>query len=327
MAEQLRASVVIPCLNEEQKLPGVLDALLAQEMPREEYEVMVVDGGSRDRTVEIAESRGVRVISSDRGVGRQRNRGAAEARSQHLVFLDADCEVGGDWLGRGVARLEQGAALAGGPIESAGSPTWVGRTWDFHNATRRRRLADQPHELYRLITTANMFVRRDVFEQVGGLDESLGSGEDYLFCHQVEQLNKEIVFDEKIPVQHIGQPETMGSFFKEQVWHSNRDVWKRLRSCGDRSAGQAAYRYGLLTAALLVALLICGAVSAAFLTPWPAAVAAAVYVALPTALSVRTCSRAGNLRPLVPLAVLYLLYGLARAVYLLGILRLGYRRD
>ena len=111
-----RASVIVPCLNEEEKLPRVLDCVLAQDVSGDCFEVLVVDGGSNDRSVEIAKSKGVRVISSPRGVSVQRNRGAAEARGDYLVFLDADCIVQPDWLHCGIGHLEDGdAVLAGLP--------------------------------------------------------------------------------------------------------------------------------------------------------------------------------------------------------------------
>jgi GT2 family glycosyltransferase len=323
----LRCSVVIPCLNEAAVLPRVLDALFAQDLPREEFEIIIVDGGSDDGSAELARDRGVRVVPSERGVSRQRNLGAREAAAPNLAFLDSDCIVGPDWLRNGLGILEeQGAGLAGGPIRSDECPGWVGRAWDVHNATRWRRLADQPDQYFRLITTADLFVRRDVFEKVGGFDEELGSGEDYFFCCEVKQSGGKIVFDPALPVQHLGQPSTLRTFFTEQVWHSNTEVWRRLRSAGHGNVGQAAYRFGLLNIILMAAVLAGAVVSIVIMSPWPVVVPAVLYLGLPSALSLRTCLRARALRWFVPLTVVYMTYGLARAVYLLGIMRLGYRR-
>jgi glycosyltransferase involved in cell wall biosynthesis len=83
-------SIVIPTLNEEERLPALLQALCAQaEAPS--FEVLVCDGQSADATCAIAATfAGVRVIEADRGVSRQRNAGAQAARGELLVFLDAD---------------------------------------------------------------------------------------------------------------------------------------------------------------------------------------------------------------------------------------------
>ena len=81
-------SVVIPTLNEERALPACLDFLAREEGP---LEVIVADGGSEDRTRQIAETReGVRVVDAPPGRSRQMNRGAEVARGEVLWFLHAD---------------------------------------------------------------------------------------------------------------------------------------------------------------------------------------------------------------------------------------------
>src|SRR5687767_6019177 len=102
-------SVVVPAYNEEQALPHTLDALLRQEGA---YEVILVDGGSSDRTCAIAESFGLRQLSSNpprssylnyierddsrrmitapKGRASQMNVGAKIARGEWLLFLHAD---------------------------------------------------------------------------------------------------------------------------------------------------------------------------------------------------------------------------------------------
>ena len=82
-------SVVIPAHNEEEFLPATLQALAAQEYPC--YEVIVVANGCRDRTVEVAAGHCDRLIDlKARGLGPARNTGAAHARGELLLFLDAD---------------------------------------------------------------------------------------------------------------------------------------------------------------------------------------------------------------------------------------------
>ena len=80
-------SVIISTLNEEASLPALLDAIRQQET---ESEVIVVDGGSRDRTLEVARGRGARSFLSPPGRGNAICVGAAEARGEALLFLHAD---------------------------------------------------------------------------------------------------------------------------------------------------------------------------------------------------------------------------------------------
>ncbi|MEK7141273.1 MAG: glycosyltransferase family A protein, partial [Patescibacteria group bacterium] len=93
MSQKPSISIIIPTLNEEKFLPHLLDSLVAQS--DKDFEVIVVDGASKDRTVTVAKSYitklPIRVIVCERaGVSMQRNRGALDARGEWLVFVDAD---------------------------------------------------------------------------------------------------------------------------------------------------------------------------------------------------------------------------------------------
>lgn len=86
-------SIIIPALNEEKYLPRLLQCIQNQSFPGK-LEVIVVDGQSTDKTKAIASSFNtslhIKVISSERGISKQRNRGAELATYPHLLFLDAD---------------------------------------------------------------------------------------------------------------------------------------------------------------------------------------------------------------------------------------------
>ena len=88
---QARLSVIIPALNEADILGELLDALARQQSVS--LEVIVADGGSTDRTRDIAEERGAVFVVSEKGRGRQMNRGAAQARADWLLFLHADSRL------------------------------------------------------------------------------------------------------------------------------------------------------------------------------------------------------------------------------------------
>lgn len=99
-----RLSVIIPTLDEATHLPLLL-ADLAAERPceRGEMEVVVVDGGSRDATVQVARLAGVAVYNVTAGRGRQLDLGARRSRGDWLCFLHADCRLPRGW-GRAVAE-------------------------------------------------------------------------------------------------------------------------------------------------------------------------------------------------------------------------------
>jgi glycosyltransferase involved in cell wall biosynthesis len=92
-------TVVVPTYNEEKNIERCLTALNNQTIPRDTYEVIVVDGGSKDRTVEIASKYADRVMQQvSEGVGGARNDGAAAAKGDIIATTDADCVPNKDWL-------------------------------------------------------------------------------------------------------------------------------------------------------------------------------------------------------------------------------------
>jgi len=92
-------SVIIPALNEEATILDCLESLAAQSIPRTAYEIIVVDGGSSDRTREYARLVADQVIPQKRaGIGGARGDGARAANGDILVFTDADTHHPPSWL-------------------------------------------------------------------------------------------------------------------------------------------------------------------------------------------------------------------------------------
>lgn len=99
-------SVIIPTLNEEHRLPLLLADLKKQSSPADE--ILVIDGGSSDATVEIAQkTQGTTLQKSEKSVGKQRTLGGQQARSEWLCFLDADVRIERDFLQKVRAEIAQ----------------------------------------------------------------------------------------------------------------------------------------------------------------------------------------------------------------------------
>jgi rSAM/selenodomain-associated transferase 2 len=159
-------AVVIPVLDEAARIGTRLDELAVRGFD----EVVVVDGGSRDGTAEIARARtGVRVLAAPRGRGRQLNAGAGAASGDVLLFLHADTELPADaraWVER---TLADRSVVAGAfRIRTVAD---VGRNW----LGPLLRLADvRSHVTTLPYGDQALFVRRTAFEQAGGFpDEPL----------------------------------------------------------------------------------------------------------------------------------------------------------
>ena len=99
-------SIVVPARNEEDKIGDLLESIRKNDF--DDYEVIVVDGDSSDRTVEIAESYGARTIQGPlKGTAAARNKGWKEARGDYIYFLDADSKLPEDALKKISREIEK----------------------------------------------------------------------------------------------------------------------------------------------------------------------------------------------------------------------------
>lgn len=119
-------SVVVVARNEERHIASCLESVLAQDYPRDQYEVIVVDGGSADRTAQIARQHPVTVVVSERAViGYQRNLGVRQSRGRHVAFTDADCVADRGWLAALSGAMEAAEADASANVAAVGGPNLV----------------------------------------------------------------------------------------------------------------------------------------------------------------------------------------------------------
>ena len=164
-------SVVIPAKNAALTIDACLTAL-ANFVPQGALEVIVVDNGSTDHTVEIALRHGVRVLRTPSGfVSHVRNEGAREARAALVAFVDADCTVLPGWYDAVVTLLsETTVGVAGCRHEIPVSATWCQQVW--HDAQLRR---EQTTSGVPYVPAGNFAMRRELFLSVGGFDEKLES--------------------------------------------------------------------------------------------------------------------------------------------------------
>ncbi len=116
----MKFSIVIPAHNEEASIAAAIGALKTQTVPRETYEILVVDNDSTDRTADAARQAGADrvVFEKEHGTNIARQRGFVASRGEIVAFLDADCIPPINWLEH-IARdfKKTGAALVSGPYD------------------------------------------------------------------------------------------------------------------------------------------------------------------------------------------------------------------
>ncbi len=209
-------TVVVPAHNAAATLPALLDALAALDVPPgTAVETVVVDDRSTDGTGELAAAHpvGATVLrSSGTGPAAARNLGAAHGQGDVLAFTDADCAPTPGWLTAGLAGLDAGADLVQGAV---GPPPGV-HVGPFDRTLR----VGQPTQLFE---TANLLLRRTLFEELGGFESWLGTatakelGEDAWLGWRAIRSGARCTFAPQALVHHAVFPGTSRSFIRERT--------------------------------------------------------------------------------------------------------------
>lgn len=191
-------SVIVPVYNGVSTIERTLAALARQRLDSP-YELIVIDGGSTDGTLELLEAAGPSIAllhNPEREPASSRNLGARHARADVLAFTDADCEPQPGWLEGGLRALATADIVQGKVLPAE----WQG-PFDRSLAVTSE---------YGLYETANLFVRRDAFDRVGGFAPLPGLrlapgthfGEDVWFVWRAKRLGASTAFAQAAEVRH-----------------------------------------------------------------------------------------------------------------------------
>jgi uncharacterized protein len=173
-----KLSIIIPSLNEASDLPQTLDAARRGQP----HEIIVVDGGSTDATVNIARSKDAIVLGTSRCRAGQLNRGAAIATGEYLLFLHADTILPIGYAGNIPALLGQ-PGVVGGAFTFAIAGDFAGRRLVERATNWRARRWQFPYG------DQALFLRRQVFARLGGFPE-MPIMEDYEFVRRLRRLGR-----------------------------------------------------------------------------------------------------------------------------------------
>jgi glycosyltransferase involved in cell wall biosynthesis len=221
----LRVSVVVPCHNEQRHIAECLDSLLNQTLPASDYEVIVVDDGSTDRTLEIV--RGIEQKAGGRlhffqqnhgGPALARNFGSKQARGKILAFLDADMKFAPDFLEKLIAPIEAGEVVGTFTLDEfvANPDNLWSRSWSVcYYLPRDRRI---PENLKEEEGTVFRAIRKEDFMRVGGFD-STGYHDDHTVARKLGQTAR------RVPgaICYHYNPESFKDVFASAHWIGKSD--------------------------------------------------------------------------------------------------------
>ncbi len=214
----MKVSVVIPAYNAQDTIAQAVSHSLAQVKGAMEVEVVVVDDGSNDDTVKVAESAGAMVIrQQNAGPAAARNRGWKTATGQFICFTDSDCIPAADWMENlldGFTDSQVGAVA--GSYEIANPRSSLARWVQQEIRERHKRMGS----FVRAFGSYNVAIPRYVLQATGGFDPVYrrASGEDNDLSYRIIKEGWRIAFRPQAKVSHY-HPDKLWTYLKEQYRH------------------------------------------------------------------------------------------------------------
>jgi len=215
-----KISIIVAALNSEQTIGECLKSICELNYPKGFLEVIVVDGCSKDATVQIAENYPVKVISTPLNAPAAYNYAIKIASHDVLGFIDADAKVEKEWLSKLVTYLDepQVAGVSGG-IETWNTENGWARSIGYEIKNRYARLKKYATR----IATMNLLLKRSVLEEAGGFDERLPSQYDTDFGFRITSRGYKIVFNPNAKCYHFNRA-TVRAYFRQQLQYGKNTI-------------------------------------------------------------------------------------------------------
>lgn len=221
----MRCSLIIPAYNSEKTIAACLESALKQSLPQNEYEIIAVDDGSTDKTLDIIRKYpAVRLIQqANQGPASARNHGADKAKGSILVFSDSDCKLDFNFLEKIISPIEKDQEIVGvqGSYQSKQNE-FMARFGQIEIEARYRRMAKKRYTDF--IGSYAAAYRKDVFDKHNGFDTGfpLASGEDTEFSYKLHKNGYKMVFDPEAFVYH-NHPSRLWDYLRSKFY---RGFWR-----------------------------------------------------------------------------------------------------
>ncbi|MEB3281563.1 MAG: glycosyltransferase [Lyngbya sp.] len=218
----INVSVVVPIYNGEADLPDLIQCLRSQTYPQDRLEYLLVDNNSRDRTAEMLQTLAtdsIRPLSENRiqSSYAARNQGIRIAQGEIVAFTDADCRPEPQWLEELIKPFEDpNIGIVVGEIVALPGETLLEKHADRQDTLSQKHTI--AHKFFPYGQTANLAIRRHIFEQVGLFRPHLTTGGDADICWRIQQqTHYKLYFAQDAIIKHRHRA----------TWRQLRSQWRR----------------------------------------------------------------------------------------------------
>lgn len=212
----INISFIIPAYNENKYLEKCLiNIKTLSEKNLINFEIIVIDNGSTDNTVDLAKKYTDLVYSIERNsVSKARNVGVSKASHEIIAFIDADVVLTISWFRCLLANYEEYMSdlnfIAGYQYAVREKGTWIEKYW-FKNIKDK------------FFSGGNILTSKVLFNSISGFDEKLKTSEDYDFCQRSIAIGANYLANDGYEAIHEGYPRDLTNFFKREFWHGEGD--------------------------------------------------------------------------------------------------------
>ena len=217
-------TIIVPCLNEEKHIAECLDSIVANDYPKDKLEVLVVDGGSTDKTREIIQKFKIELLNNPKVITpAAMNVGIQNAKGEIIIKMDAHSLYAKDYISKCVEHLEEsGADNVGGALQSIPAKnTLMARAIAIclshvfgAGGSYFRTGSEEPREVD---TVAFGCYKREVFDRVGFYDERMEKTEDLDLNLKLRKVGGKIMLFPDIKALYYPSSDNLKDFFVHNV--------------------------------------------------------------------------------------------------------------
>lgn len=218
-------SVVIPVYNGEKILARCLNSLASQTVPRDQYEIVVVNDGSKDGTKTVVEGFNVTLLSQEnQGPAAARNHGVNVARGDIVLFIDADCSAAPNWIEEMTKPFNDPTIIGVKGTYKTTQKALIARFVQIEYEEKYERMKKYPYIDF--IDTYSAGFRKNVFQKYGGYNTSFPTAtvEDQEFSFRLAKDGHKMLFQPDAFVYHLHQS-TLWGYMRRKFWIA---YWKIL---------------------------------------------------------------------------------------------------